>query len=117
MTRPVDKTIPLAKLETAADFDRTGYDGQTGVAIGWGNVLEYSMKPTGKDPPNELSQLLKKVDLPIISKKSCLDWITKNDADYVPMSVAIICTQSTKAVGVCKVSQYTNDPTFNIETK
>lgn len=99
--------VPLATMETNADFDRTDYVGQTAVALGWGNVLNYLLDT--KDPPSKVSDLLKKLEAPVISSQECNRLIiaglnTKPEFFYKERPQ--ICIKPTKTEGVCKVSRF-----------
>lgn len=103
MDKPVPQIQPV-KLESINDFNRTDYDGKIAVAVGWGSVLGYL---AGIEPIYRGSNILKKVNLPVISRSKCMDiHFRENSKDTTDITQGgkAICTQSLNAEGVCQVN-------------
>lgn len=109
LSKPLGKNFPLAKLETTDDYRLNDYAGETGIAIGWGNTLNYSIELTNLPHPSQSSPVLKKVELPIITKYECdriqIELLKQTPEEYL-YDTAKICTKSPNVVGVCKVGYY-----------
>lgn len=104
----LDKPVPQIKpvtMESTADLSQNDYDGKTSVAIGWGSIIGYQYG-IPSPPPSEQSVLLKKVNLPVISRQKCLELFSKRNPqdtfDYT-FGGKKICVQQIQPEGTCQV--------------
>lgn len=103
MDKPVPQIQPV-KLESINDFNRTDYDGKTAVAVGWGSVLGYLADTY---PNSRGSNILKKVNLPVISRSKCKDMFSKEFQKYTTDYThggKTICTHTVNSESHCQVN-------------
>lgn len=103
---PLFSRMQPTRLESAADFTGKDYKGKTGVTVGWGVTTLWQADQI-KPEVNEKSKQLKKVDMPILSRDSCVALLKERyptDKEDMTYAGRAICAQAKAKEGPCKVN-------------